>query len=737
MTRSAWPAVLLGLVALLAYANSFSGAFLFDDQHHIAEDLRIHHLWPISPLLFGTQRPLVDVSLALNYAAGGLNPWGYHLVNFLIHWLAGVTLFGVLRRTFRTDRLQARYGQEATGLALAIALLWLVHPLQTQSVTYIIQRGESLMGLCYLLTLYAVIRSTTAPHPRRWSSVALAACALGMASKPVMVTAPVLVAVYDRIFLASSWRMVWHRHRWLLVGLAGTWGLLAWLLIQSHTVVSGSAGLTLANSSPATYAMTQPGVLLHYLRLAVWPQPLVLDYHWPLATSFESILPSLVVIIVLCLTTGWALRRHPAAGFLGVWLFGILLPSSSVIPLSDPAFEYRMYLPLAAPITAVVLISSHGLSRWLDADHRRWIAVASVISTALLLASLTIHRNADYQSEQLMWEDTIAKRPKNPRAHVNLGHLLFQDGRLADAVVQLRQALKLDPADPDVHYNLGAVLSRQGHTSEAVAHYLESIRLNPSYVQAHYNLGNILLEQGRFTEAVAQYEEVLREDPTFVRAYDNLGNALVRQGDVAAAIARYREAIRLQPEMAEAHYGVAAALVRQGRDDLAAAEYAQAIQLNPRLAPARAELGALFARQNRVADAMAQYQAAIQLQPENADTHYNVGTTLLRQGQVAQAVEQLSLAIRLDPQLAQAHYNLAGALMQQERWSEAAVHYQQALQLRPNDADAHSNFGLVLFRLGLLPESVAHLSEAAQLRPDDDAIRKNLATAVAAYEQTR
>lgn len=262
--------VVLILAGLLAFAPSFSGVFLLDDTYHIVDNLVIRKLWPLRDLV-RMGRPLVYLSLAVNYALGGLNVWGYHALNLGIHILSALTLFGLARRTLLTAPWHKRYGHAATGLGLAIALLWLVHPLQTQSVTYMIQRSESMTGLFYLLTFYCVLRSTDSIHRRTWEFGAVISCIAGMATKEVMVTAPLAVLLYDRVFLVRSWKEVFHKRLGLYVSLAATWAVLAiaFLSSQMPAYIPMSAGFAMNGFTALDYALTQPGVILHYLRLAV------------------------------------------------------------------------------------------------------------------------------------------------------------------------------------------------------------------------------------------------------------------------------------------------------------------------------------------------------------------------------------------------------------------------------------------------------------------------------------
>ena len=224
---------------MTAYNNSLSGPFVFDDLPAIAENPSIRRLWPPSealvPRLDGgltvSGRPLVNLSLAINYAWSGDKAWSYHLVNLLIHVSAGLALFGIARRTFSQPGLVGRFGDAALWLAFSVALIWLLHPLQTESVTYVVQRAESLMGLCYLLTIFCFVRSIESLRSGYWLGLSLTACLLGMAAKEVMVSAPLMVFLYDRTFVAGSFGEAWRRRRVYYLGMGATWALLGWLAI--------------------------------------------------------------------------------------------------------------------------------------------------------------------------------------------------------------------------------------------------------------------------------------------------------------------------------------------------------------------------------------------------------------------------------------------------------------------------------------------------------------------------
>ncbi len=669
-----WHALLPWSIALTGwwvYRHSFSGPFIFDDLHTIVTNPHIRHLWPLTDTIVAPPegglagRPLISLSLALNFAFGGLRVWGYHAVNLAIHLAAGLALFGVIRRTLLTDRLRARYGESSAWLAWTAALIWVVHPLHTESVTYIIQRSESFMGLCYVLTLYCVVRGATARRPRRWYLAAVSCSALGMASKAVMATAPAVVLLYDRVFLAGTFRRAWSQRRSLYLGLAATWGLLAVLLVHASRIPHPTVGFGFTVISPIEYARSQPGVLVHYLRLALWPSTLCLDYYWPVARSLgEALLPTGIIAALLWLT-GWAWRRRPAVGFLGVVFFGILAPTSSVIPILDLAFEHRMYLPLA-PIVLLAVIGGWELLRRVPvppAAHR-CLAAGLVAVVAGAFGTLTLQRNEVYRSELSIWNDVVAKRPGNPRAHSNLAVILGRLGRLDEAVAHCAEALRIQSDYAMAINNMGTILARQGKRDDALRYYAKAIDLQAGFAQPHNNIGLELLKQGRIDEAAAHFADALRLQPDYVEAHDNLGVAFASQGKLDEAISHHLEAIRLRPDFTEARNNLGLALANQGRLDEAVAQYAAALRLQPGFAEAHNNLGLALIAQGKLDEAIAQYLEALRLQPDSAEAHNNLGIALAREGNLEEAARYFSRALELKEDYPDARHNLAFALTQ-------------------------------------------------------------------------
>ena len=298
-------AAVLAIAGALAYAGSFAGPFLFDDQNAVVKNATIRTLTPISVPLSPPRdtpvagRPVVNLTFAGNYAIGGLDVTGYHAVNLAFHLLTALVLFGVVRRTLRQASMPDDLSRAAGGVALASALVWELHPLNSEVVNYVAQRTESAMALCYLVTLYAAIRAAHDGQRWGWRLVAIAACAAGMAAKESMVTAPVMVLLYDRVFLYPSFRAALRERGALYLGLAATWGVLVALLLGvPRTSVGFAAGVT-----PWTYFLNQLSIIARYLWLTVWPRALVLDYGLPRPlTVSDVLLPGALVLAAGVLT---------------------------------------------------------------------------------------------------------------------------------------------------------------------------------------------------------------------------------------------------------------------------------------------------------------------------------------------------------------------------------------------------------------------------------------------------
>ena len=577
----------LVLALILAYANTLHAPFLFDDTGAVLHNPTIRRLDSLAIFLppadgsTTTGRPVVNASFAFNYAVSGENVWSYHALNLAIHAAAALALFGLVRRTLASLSLKLSSFNRAAA-ALAAAALWALHPLQTESVTCIAQRTESLCGLFYLLTLYAFARATlptvqlplgwSALTPTRWLALSVVSSALGMATKEVMVTAPVLVFLFDRTFVARSFAAAWRARRIYYVALAATWlGLLALLFLGSGAR-GASAGFGLGVTG-WTYLLKQGEAVLLYLRLAGWPYPLVLDYGTAVGRPDLLFLGQGLVVVALLAATCWALVRRPVLGFFGAWFFLILAPSSSVVPLvTQTMAEHRMYLPLAAVVVpgAVALFVRFGA-------RAAWVLGGAV----LLGGAATVARNADYRDVATIWAETVRRRPDNPRAHHNLALALHRAGRLPAAHGAFARAVALDPAYVVGHYNWGVALLADDRVAEATAAFVTTVRLAPDHADAHRQLARLAEQGGRPAEAENHFNAVLRLAPDDLDAHRRLGLLLARAERLGPAEGHFRAILRRVPADADAHANLGNVLLLGGRPREAIACYEQSLRLRP------------------------------------------------------------------------------------------------------------------------------------------------------------
>lgn len=616
------------LLGLAVYANSLDAPFIFDGLHITVPNLTQLTDWSLSSLFrAGESRPLTFLTFAANYAWGGLDVRGYHVVNLTVHILAALALMGIVRRTLELPGQEFATSTTTQGLALVCAAIWLVHPLETQSVTYVYQRYESLAGLFYLLTLYAFVRSFFCQNTPWWQLGSVIACACGMACKETMVTAPLLVLWFDRVFVSRSWRKLFVERWKYYVGLAGSWGVLA-LVMASHTDYSRAGVFQVEGLSPLQYAANQTAAILHYLQLTFWPTGLCLDPAWP-TRDVSQLYPAIAVMVGLLGVTLALMYLRPRIGFLLGTFFLLLAPTSSVAPIVDLMFEHRMYVALAPLVVCAVIVGYLALKKLLASWDTRpalknFMLVAPAVAVILALSLATVDRNRDYASELSIWRDTALKAPHNSRAHYNLGRCYAQLGDVPHADEAYRQSIKIDPDKADAHNALGELLTREA----------------------------------RWPEAQAEFERATALQPGNADAQGNLANLLAMSGQPQEAIKRYRIALAKKATDATMHRSYAQALAQLGQWEEAEQELRTSMDLAPNDPQTVITLGAVYAEQGKKTKARKQYQQALRLQPRFAAAHYNLGTLLISEGKLEEAYDELELALKYDPNLEMAELAL-------------------------------------------------------------------------------
>jgi tetratricopeptide (TPR) repeat protein len=524
-----WFALALVAVTIIAYAPALRAPFVMDD----AETIAAAASWQSPDGSPTSGRPVVLATLAANYALnralgvdqrrdpdGPHKAVGYRVFNVLVHLLTGALLFGVLRRAMREATIAAEWRDAADGVAAAVCALWLLHPVQSEVINYVVQRSEAMASLFYLGTLYASIRAWDSDGAARvrWYSAAVASCVLGMLTKEIVISAPLAVMMYDRAFRLPSWRALFapgNGRGWLYTAL---WlvalGIFAVIAVGARGDTAGLGGI-----SWNAYLYTQCWAIAHYLRLVVWPSPLAIDYGFQAIHGGRGI-PGALLLAAFAVATIVAWTRVPRYGwfaFCGSIFFMVLAPSSSVVPVtSEVAAERRIYLVLAIVLLFAVLAVEHVRRRVklaLPAAGR----IAIIGGVAALLGVTTAARSAQYATNETLWRSAVRATPDNPRALGNLGWALYKlpVPDVAGADSMYRRAMAVDTTCHFGCLQFAAVLSKEGRFAEA-APLLERelpIARGSSIGLTERGLGLMLMRMGDDTHAIPYLEDVARQFP--------------------------------------------------------------------------------------------------------------------------------------------------------------------------------------------------------------------------------
>lgn len=691
ITGGMWIEMLfLGVVMAAAWWNSLGGVFLLDDVHSITANVSIRDFWSFAwlnpPHTIGETvggRPFLNFTFAVDYALHGEAARGYHVTNFLIHWGAALGVLAVLRRVLSVKGPDGGQGN-ARLVALAITVLWSVHPLLTGAVTYLSQRAESLAGFFVVTGFYAYLRSRDAERSGRWLAASAGLAFLGAMSKETAITLPVLVSLHAWMQERSA-VVFWKRWRALLISYGIGWGI--WLATVGGDFRRGGSAGWESQVGVSDYLPTQLLAVGHYLRQAFWPDRLIFDFGSTLVSGITQIWIQLILAAGLIALAVSGVMRCRAWGFGLAAFFILLAPSSSVVPVATQTIaEHRMYLALLIPVV-------FGVMAWKRAAAKlpRGVFIGVIVATGAGLAVATHARNGLYQSATALWADTILKVPDNARAFNNLGVALLDEGRLPEAKKAFARAVELRPNHAFALHNLGTAHLREGAPADAVEAFSRAVAVDPMSAQPRTGLGLALAQLGRNAEAESAFEEAIRIDAESVDAMIQLAKLRRQAGRDEEAFALLREAAHRHPELADARYELALSLEKRGDMVSAIGEMDAAVALRPDWMEARLALGNLLGRLNKVAEAERAFREAVRLDPASADARYALGSALARREAFVEAATALRAAVTLAPDHLKAWANLGNCLLVTGRIDEAIACYDEVLRRNPGDVEVREN----------------------------------------------
>jgi len=696
---------LILFLGILVYSNTFHVPFVFDDDGSIINNPDIYDIssFIAAALRFEVfpSRVVCYLTFALNYWFGGLDVTGYHVLNLAIHLVNALLVYALVRLTFRTPHLAgSQLAPRAGTVALLSALLFVAHPLQTQAVTYVVQRLTSLATLFYLLAvvLYATGRlriedgrkGAEDGEGRRewgdwrrgwpWLAGAMLSAVLGVTTKEIAFTLPFAMLLYEASFFRGAWR---RRLLYLLPV------LLTLPIVPLNVLAAGKpAGELLSDVSEQFrvqtdiprlhYLFTQFRVIVTYLRLLVLPVHQNLDYDYPIYTTFFTLpvfLSFLLVAALLLLAVYlYAItakvpgprssppliarlssrRADPAARVIGfgiLWFFLALSVESSFIPLVDVIFEHRIYLPSVGVFMAAAVACVLQVAKARQPALARGLVVLAA-GVVMALAVGTWQRNEVWGNEVALWRDVTEKSPRKARGYVTLGAALGAAGRMEEAVSALSKAIQLG-FDSPIPNTSGPALGEVGQTDEATRALSRAMRIRPAYWKAYVNLGAALASAGRPEEAIRVLSEVVRVEPGNADALNNLGIVLTDAGRLEEAISALTKAVKAQPENARAHFNLGRAYLVAGRNAQAVAALETAIKLKPDYDNACVALATALNRDGRFGEAASLLSRNLVRLVGRADARFALGVAAYGMGDSATAIRELAALRRLDRQTAE------------------------------------------------------------------------------------
>ncbi len=678
---------IIAATALVAYSNTFKVPFVFDDIHSIVESrARRHQNWGWRSWI-GT-RTLPSKTLDLNFKFNNLDVAGYHVVNLAIHIVAGwgafVLIYGLARQSLpRNDwRLVGITVDNWSVVALIGALLFVAHPIQTQAVTYIVQRLASMATMFYLWALAAYVnyRQTSGRYRQlSWGAVSVACTIAAMHSKEISVTIPIAIVLLEFIFFS---RQLKHFARqlprlapWLLTILIIPFYLsgMSEVIKEGWLQDSGQSSVEYALSkvipitaetrdiSRGVYLLTQFHVLKTYVRLLVWPVNQNLDYDYPLANSLWDLgtLGSLGLILLILAAGWWLWRKGWYLSAFGIAIFFLgQSVESSIIPIKDVIFEHRIYFSFIG----FSLLASEAIGRLLVILRgRRWhrinfstVWLAAIICILCVLIGATWRRNAVWGSELSLWSDVARKSPNKSRSYNNIGVAYMKQRDFAKAEENYFKELALDQNSVSAHVNLGSIYGQQKKYEQAKEHLQKAIDLNPSSASAFNNMGNILRETNDLSGAEQAYRRSLAISAEDADTWYNLGLVYINQKRMSEAVDALNHAIELKPEHADWHNKLGASLAMQGDYQKGEEHLREAIRLDPRLAPAYSNLGNVVAARGDNMEAAQWYARYLAMNPNDPTVLTSLADALSRLGAKEQARQAYQKALRLQPEMERA-----------------------------------------------------------------------------------
>lgn len=734
--------VFISFVALLLYYQTLNYPFHFDDFPNIIENPYIRNLKDFSLFLKGIKvqqtwfRALPTFTFAVNYHFHRFEVFGYHIFNLILHICSGILVYFISKHLFTFefdkggghsgDRIHVFTRYKNHFLSLFVATIFIAHPIQVNTVTYIVQRSEGLSSFFFLLSFFLFIKGNiTKGLSKAFYLIGMLFALLGsIFSKEIGFTLPILLILFDLIFICTGKEDLLKRFKiyglpFIIIAIYILFFLHGGILRQ---LIKGSEAWYW---SPIENLMTQANVIIQYIKLLFlpWPGWLNIDHDFRVSKSlfeFPTFLSISIILSLLILAT-FLIKKKRLFSFAIYWFFIILAPTSSLIPIWDIMVEYRLYLPIFSYGLILALII-HYLYHFLV--HRRserfsqGATIGMMILVLCVYSVFAIQRNNVFKDSVGLWEDAIKKSPHKARAYHNLGVMLQRSNRLEEARETLEAALTKNPKDnPLVHYNLGVVYSDFGNYEEAISHLGRYLKVSSNDAGAHHEMGVAYLRMGSLEKANFYLQKALEIKPDFAPAHGSLGDLYEKKGMIQEAIAEYQKAIRIDPGLAKTRVRLGEAYLKKGMLKEALVELRGAMTIDPSLPETYISLGALCLEEGELEEGFKFLKKALALDSKNPEVYNNLGVGYRKKGKIDEAIVHYQKAIEIDPNLFDAHINLGEAYWTKKWVEEAVSEYRKALAIHPDRAEVYNNLGVIYLWKKRSDDAISYFKKALLLNP--------------------
>ncbi len=709
------------------YSNTLNAPYYFDDFRSITHNPHIR-LTEISyekliRAAFDSicdSRPIANISFALNYYFHQYRVAGYHLVNILIHLINGILLYLFIKTTLQLPSLRSRY-DSYEPIAFFAALIWLAHPIQIQSVTYIVQRMTSMATMFYLLSFLLYVKGRLAKkNGGKWFYFISCGIswALALASKEISATLPFFILLYEWYFFQELNKSWLKRNSVYIVAILLLLGMITLVYIGPNPLERILSGYERRGFTLGERVLTESRVVIYYISLLIFPRPERLNLLHEFELS-RSLLDPITTTVSMCTIVGllvfafYIAKKAPLVSFSIFWFFGNLAIESSVIAL-EIIFEHRTYLPSMFFCLLVAVI----LSKCVTCD---WLKTAVLGTSVLVLCIWTYQRNLTWSDPAEFWSDVVRKSPHSARAHVGLAGAERDKGSYPEAIGNLKRAIDLAPNLTVAYTSMANIYIKQGQFDQAIEVSRNALDSYPNRYERHaiYKaMGTALREQGNTTAALDAHLKAVELVSTDAEVYDCLGSDYLARSEFDFAIKAYRKALEWDPFAYRVFNNLGMAYAAKGDIRKAAEMYRQAIAIKPDFVRAYSNLGSIYLNYNPK-KAIPLLRKAIELDPTFADAYNNLGLALIKSGIFQPGRARLKRALSLQPNHQDATFNLARLYELTGQYELAVEQYGKSIRLNPDDVNAYQNAGSIyLNHLNNTQKAVRLFQKALSINPD-------------------